>query len=82
MRRIKDEYLILESPHKRGVLTLRFEDDQVFFNHTLIHEKDEYEAFDANDYGIEMLNNHKAYHINGHIITYDEYRFIHGALSD
>lgn len=70
------EYKILESPNKNGTLTLKIEDDELAFNHTLIHKKEEFEEFGINDTGIEKINDQKIYHINGHVITFKEFRFI------
>ncbi len=76
------EYKTLESPNNIGTLTLKIEDNQMSFNHTNIHESEEYEEFGLNDYGIEMINDRKVYHINGHIITYKEFRFINRVIED
>ncbi len=76
------EYLELESPHKRGKITLKIEDEHLSFNHTLIHKKEEYEDFGVNDYGIEIVKNHKIFHINGHVITFNEYKFVHSTIID
>lgn len=76
------EYRILESLKKQGVLTLRIEDGQFAFNHTLYHEKDEYEEFGLTDFGFEIVKDRKIYHVNGQIITYPEFRFVSSVIDD
>ncbi len=76
------EYKTLESPKSIGTLTLKIEDNQLSFNHNHIHERDEYEDFGFDDFGIEMINDRKVYHINGHPISYKEFRFINRVIED
>jgi len=75
-------YKILESHKNVGVFTIRIEDGKCAFNHSFIHTKDEFEDFEVDDVGIENLNGIQVYHINGHIITYKEFKFITKVLED
>ncbi len=69
-------FKILENPAQKGTLTLKMEDGNLAFNHTLIHNKDVFESFEQHDFGIESINGLEVYHVNGHIITREEYEFI------
>lgn len=79
---MKIEYKTLEGPRKQGNLTIRIDNEQLAFNHTLIHKKDVYEEFVANDIGYEVVNGIKMYHVNGHILTFDEFKYITYIIRD
>lgn len=76
------EYKILESPNKNGVFTIKIDAGKLSFNHSLIHKNEEYEEFGVDDYGFELVNNQKIYHINGHVITFKEFSFISTVIED
>lgn len=76
------EFRILESPNKNGTLTIKIENAALAFNHTHIHKKDEFEEFEIHDMGIQNINGQKVYHVNGHIITFKEFKFINKVLDD
>lgn len=75
-------FRVLENLNKEGILTIKIEDDICWFNHSMIHTKDEFEEFGVNDFGIVNLNGIEVYHINGHIITNKEYKFILKVFED
>ncbi len=76
------EYKILENPSRGGTLTIKIEDNQLSFNHTKIHEKDEFEEFTPDDMGYEMINQKKTFHINGQIISDKEFEFVENIIED
>ncbi len=78
----KTEYKTLENTKKGGILTIRIEAHELAYNHTLIHEKEVFEPFEADDIGLVVVNNCNFYHINGRVITPREFKFIKNIIED
>ncbi|WP_282038577.1 hypothetical protein [Saccharicrinis aurantiacus] len=75
-------YKIYENAITGYLLTVKIEDSEMSFNHQNMHAKEEYESFEADDLGIEVVNGIKMRHINGKILNEDEYEFLERIIED
>lgn len=76
------EYKILESSTKEGVLTVKIENMKLAFNHSLVHNKDDFEDFEHYDCSIVKVKGVNLYHINGRVITLKQYKFVRDIIND
>lgn len=79
---MKTEFKILEGTNRNGTFTIKIEGTQMSFNHTHIHERNEFEDFEPNNLGHELIKGRIVYHINGHIITLKEFNFLKNVIED
>ncbi len=78
----KEVYKIFENAITGYLLTVKIIGDDLWFNHQTMHDKDEYESFQQDDVGLEVVNNVNMYHINGKILNPDEYHFLIKIIED
>ncbi len=77
------EFQILEGTKKRGIFTVKIEEGKYFsFNQSLLHNKDYFEEFEPSDVDIEIVNGIEIYHINGQIISFEEFKFVTNIIKE